>query len=208
MLAIINGAKLQHQKSARLSQEFWVVPKSTVSGEPDWLTQWRVEPEDLREQYNVPEDYDLSNVWVLDGGCPRAVLGKGVKRISFEDTLNNNMEANHGEDSCLSAGASGSTAAVAPASSAASAPAASAASAPRSAATAPANTAAPAPAEVPVTSVPLPSQTSSERLDEALPPPNKKQRVLKMMHSEEHPEDMETTSLEELIVKIKKGSQK
>jgi hypothetical protein len=53
VLDIIASQTLQHQKSARLSSDFWLVAKSSVVGEPRWLKQWRVSEEDLRDSFSA-----------------------------------------------------------------------------------------------------------------------------------------------------------
>ena len=187
VLAIIRSKQTALQSTASLSSEFWLFSKFGVVGEPAWFGEWGVTEQHLRDNFKVPADCDLDGFWIVDAGCPRHLLGKGTKRISFEEAIQTTMGGIPDAASAASAPASAALAPVAALAAEARslAPASAAPPAPVSAASAPAS-AAEAPAQ----------------------PPSKKQRVLKMMQSDDmhHAEDLEATSLEELISKIKKAA--
>ena len=227
VVAILGNAKTVVSQGARLSTDFVLVPKlnlfqsaagapasaaaapdNSAAGAPDWLQEWIVDEIELRATYHVPPDSDFSQHFICDGNIPAEVkgrLGKRLKKIAFEENAMTSMSAGkrdrQEEDPQYSAaGAPGPSAARAPRVAANSdlvtliVPTGAAAGAPEvAAAGAPAGAAAGAPA----------GAAASEE------PGIKRQRILKILRSEEQQvdsEEAENVILEELIKKIKKAA--
>ena len=188
VLAAIKSQKATHSNSASMSSDFFLVLKEHFSKTPSWLEKWETQEDELRKSFKVPMDCDLSTVWIVDGGCPREQLGKGVRRISFEQKLVSSQTTTAMDSlrAALPAAAiaSGSTA--------------------RREMDSP-----PLAREVSAASAPEVKVTAADtRQVEPKQPPSKKQRVLKLMQSDEQQpvEDIESASLEELIIKIKRAA--
>ena len=200
-LAVLASQKMHHETSAKMSQDFFVIMKQPV--EPEWLKDWSVNEEALRASCRVPEDCDLGGFWIVDGSCPRQLLGLGAKRLTFEDKLSRCMVADTGYKASAS-GAPVQAAAVAPAARTAA-----------RVATPPETI--PGPEDLPANAVGFltAEATGSGQTQPATPataapflPPTKKQRVLKLLHSEEQAsaEDREAMSVEDLLGRIKRAA--
>ena len=96
VLDIINSNKTESTSSSSLSADFWIIGRGGVTGTPDWLKEWQVTEAELRENYHIPAEVDLSEAYVLDGGCPRQVLGKGARRITFKEQMSPQTERRGG----------------------------------------------------------------------------------------------------------------
>jgi len=185
VLAIINSKVEQASSSARLSTEFYLVPSQNFPlGVPPELSRWHVLEQDIRANYQVPAETDLSAALIFDGACSQTLLGLRVKRMTFEDKLSRQwVVASSSAASAADADLEALPAAPAPAQAtptAACAPAAAKApTQPKAAAAKAASPAAAAPAAAAnATDTPSRPPESSE-------PAVKKARVLKMMGSED-----------------------
>jgi len=87
VLAVLATRTQKHTQQATMTTDFWLVPRGGWQGEPPWARDWCVTEEHLRQNFQVPEETDLSAVWIVDAGCPRHALGKGVKRMAFQDRV-------------------------------------------------------------------------------------------------------------------------
>ena len=93
MLAAIKNQKATHKNSTSMSSDFYLVLKEHCARTPSWLEKWESQDDELRKSFKVPIDCDLSSVWIVDAGCPREPLGRGVARITFEQRLATSMSA-------------------------------------------------------------------------------------------------------------------
>ena len=212
-----------------MSADFFIVPSQNLPTPiPQKVADFVVSLEDLKREYRVPEDTDLAGSILVDSGCPREVLGTGVKHTfeqSVEHTLTDAASAsgargNDGEpDSPASAADELSpNPAATPAPEKTKGPASESSTAAAKAAPKPAPalktaaTTAPASSAVEGARKPAPASSAVEgaqKDDEVVVlQTSKRARVLKMMHSEEHerPEETEANSWEELLNKIKKAA--
>ena len=188
VLAILRGAKAKVISGVRLTQEFALVPSSNIQGPvPDWLSDFIVTEEELRKNYRVPPESDFSNFIIVDGNGPLNRLGKRIRKIAFEEVAEFSMSSKGLADSDAPGGQP-----EAPEGGTGRQP--------------------PAPASPPISEVP-----PVKRLAAAAQAPdaegavvqasNKRQRVLKMMQSEEAPpEEAEASMLEDLVNKLKKAA--
>ena len=51
------------------------------------LKKWSISEAELRSSSQVPKDTDFGPTFILDGGCARQGLGRGVKSRAFSETL-------------------------------------------------------------------------------------------------------------------------
>ena len=91
VLAILSSRTQRHSHQATMTSEFWLVPRDGNPVDPLWARDWAVAEEHVRRNFQVPEETDLTAVWIVDAGCPRHILGRGVKRIAFQDRLETTM---------------------------------------------------------------------------------------------------------------------
>ena len=194
VLAILGQSQVQTATTARLSTEFLLVPKGNLGGKaPGWLQDFLVGEEELRSNYRVPAHCDFAAVFVVDPSCPAERLGKRVARMAFEQSFSHSLSAEGSADAPPSPAGEDETESAVP----------------------------PEPTPVPPTTESSPGTGSSSSgtvsvgpVDQANPgraaegPPSKKQRVLKMLISEEHHpvEEVEAQNLEDLIHRIKKAA--
>jgi len=208
VLALAASETTSHTTGAELSQSFTLIPKwnfGTPGGPPvempEWLSEWIVTEEELREDYEVPDDFDLSAVFLCDGGVDTTGL-KRVKTYVFKEKLETRMKGS-------SAGRQPTVSQTAPAGALPLRPtkrepgccapdsASSAAARPDSASSAAAR---------PPARLALQAGSAEE------PPevPSKRQRVLKAMLSDDGqsvpPEDQEAAAVGELVNKVKKAA--
>jgi hypothetical protein len=201
LLQILATKVNQVAKAASMTCTFLLVPKRNfgVAGLPSDLEQFVVPEKELRQDFEVPTDTDLSAVFVLDGGAPTAKLGRGVRKLTFSDTLSRSLTAS---------AASSSSAAPAPAPAAAepmpklaeteAAPDPEPEDSPVKVASAPAEPTARAAAQAPVASDDPGSSTA---------PDSKRRRLLKTMGSDEATaEEKEISSWEHLIAKVRSAA--
>jgi hypothetical protein len=194
--AILQSRTQQHSQQATMTTDFWLVPRAGCVAEPAWAKDWAVSEAHVRDNFQVPEEADLSAVWIVDAGCPRHALGRGVKRIAFQDRLATSMSHTPATPGGSSSAARPSeppwTPSGTPMPTGRTPPSAPALATPASAA---------APAPVPATPASAPATSAS-----APEVRTKRQRVLKAMMSDEivAPEELEAASMEELIAKIKR----
>ena len=196
VLAILGQSQVHTATTARLTTEFLLVPKANLGGKaPRWLQEFLVEEDEFRSNYRVPAHTDFAAVFVVDPSCPAERLGKRVARMAFEQSFSHTLTAEGSADAPPSPTGDGEGEASA---------------------------APPDPTPVPPTSGASPGTGSSSsgtvmigQLDQANParsaegPLSKKQRVLKMLISEEHHqplEEVEAQTLEDLIQRIKKAA--
>lgn len=194
VLAILGKSQVNTATTARLTTEFLLVPKGNFGGKPPgWLQEFLVGEDELRANYRVPAHSDFAAVFVVDPSCPAERLGKRVSRMAFEQSFSHSLSAEGSADAPPSpTGGGEEDSAVAP------------------------------------EPLPVSPKTRSSRgtgsassgtvlagqLDQANParpaegPPSKKQRVLKMLVSEEHQptEEVEAQTLEDLIQRIKRAA--
>ena len=196
VLDIINSNKQESTSSSSLSADFWIIGRAGVTGTPDWLKEWQVTEAELRENYQIPAEVDLSEAYVLDGGCPRQVLGKGARRITFKEQMSTRLQKRRRQN----AGGVASEGLPPPAAPAPVLPPSSAAVAPQSSAHSALAAAATAPDGNPLVPGGLPKDLQV----------SKKARVLKLLKSDEQPpaEEVEATNVEELINRMKKCAKK
>ena len=93
VLAAIKNQKATHSNSASMSSDFYLVLKEHFARPPSWLDTWVIQEDELLTSFKVPIDCDLSSVWIVDAGCPREPLGKGLKRITCEPSMVTTMSA-------------------------------------------------------------------------------------------------------------------
>ena len=88
VLAIIESQRVQHKSAANLTSDFWLVPRCNFpDGLPADLKKWSMSEAELRKSFQVPKDTDFGQSFILDGGCARQGLGRGVKSMGFSETL-------------------------------------------------------------------------------------------------------------------------
>ena len=229
--SIVNSAQIKHQSSTNMRTEFYLVPQSNFpKGLPVSLSQFAVQESSLRLDYDVPVDTDLNSVYILDAAAKRETLGLRVMMVSFTHSVSTTRtDKADGDDEKTAAvtEAPGSAAQAPGAGAAAAAPKApqSAAAAPGAAAAAPgaaaaapgAAAAAPGAAAVaPGTAAAAPAAPAPGATTPAAPAPSeappadmpsKRQRVMRMMASDEANEgagdEAEAASLEKVIKRIK-----
>ena len=194
VLAIIGKSEVETATTARLSTEFYLVPRANFGGKPPgWLEEFVVHEEELRSNYRVPAHSDFTAVWVVDQACPLTRLGKRVARMSFEQSFTQRMSAEGSaeappsprdeDESAEPPEVAGDTAGV---SSGNGSSGAGGSSSDRA------------------------GEASAPRALLAQPegPPSKKQRVLKILNSDDQQptDELEAQTLEDLIVRIKKAA--
>ena len=92
VLDIIRSQSMKHETVARLSAEFWVVQRSTFpNGPPPEVSENIVPEEELVQNYCVPKDVQLSDVLVVDMQCDRALLGRRVRKVVFQEAMSRQM---------------------------------------------------------------------------------------------------------------------
>jgi hypothetical protein len=96
ILAAAATMTLSSASSVKLTSDFYLVDKSSLSNEPQWLIDFRVSEEDLRYGNEVPVDTNFDAFWILDGSCPRESLPKASKRIAFVESLTRTMKGERG----------------------------------------------------------------------------------------------------------------
>lgn len=188
VLAIIATQTMQHQSAANLSSDFWVVPRANFpTGLPADLAKWSISEAELRENYKVPRDTDFGTAYLVDGGCSRQALGRGVKSMAFSETLTRVQQAPG--SAALAPGGGGSAGSGGddtPAEEAAppAAPEANAAGAADASATAPCAGGA-SPNDAAALALVVAKGAAGAAADPIVGPPSKRARVLRMMGSEE-----------------------
>ena len=192
VLAILREQTATHTSSAAVASEFYLVPREAVdpARPPAWMAEWAVTEKFVRDNYVVPEDVILDTWILVDGGCPRHLLGKGVKSMKFDEILSKTLVIPPERGAASAPAPDPSQVGAAEAGPRNEVPSAA------SSATAPANR-----------DVPRGQQRAAE-VPAITQPPSKRQRVLKLMHSDEakDPEDREAESLESLVQKIKRAA--
>ena len=87
VLAIIESQRVRHKSAANLTSDFWLVPRCNFpDGLPADLKKWSMSEAELRKSLQVP-DTDFGHSFILDEGCARQGLGRGVKSMGFSETL-------------------------------------------------------------------------------------------------------------------------
>lgn len=193
VLAIIASQELEHRSGAKISSDFLLVPRGNFpTGLPTDIAMWHVSEADIRSGYQVPQDVDFGTAWIVDAGCPRSGLGRGVKTISFQEILARVSRA--GVDAC----GSGEPVPPSPVELPAVAP-------PESGDLVAPGTAASAPGSV--DSVALVAAASTPGSDTG-GPPSKRARVLRMMGSDDGitAEELEAASWEQLLGKVRSAA--
>lgn len=187
ILAILGQSQVSTASTARLTTEFMLVPKGNFGGDaPGWLQEFLVPESELRRNYRVPAHSDFSAVFVVDPSCPAERLGKRVARMAFEQTFSQTLTAEGSADAPPSpTGEDEADYAVLPDTTSVH---------PRSGSSLGTESSS--------------SGTATAPVRPAEGPPSKKQRVLKLLVSEEHlpSEEVEAQTLEDLIQRIKKAA--
>jgi len=130
ILAALKTSKVLSTSGCQLSTESYLVLKDNVGTPiPDWVQEWGVSEEDVRENYQVPEETNFKKWYIIDCACPREQLGKGVKKIAFKEAFTRSLST--ADPAAVPAAAAlAETAAAAPVVTAAAAPVVTAAAAP------------------------------------------------------------------------------
>jgi len=202
VLAAIESLKLKHSTATELSQDFFLVPKDNVDPAAPFLKKWLRTEKDLRARFEVPAESDFANVLIVDAGCSRERLGPDTTRMNFHQKFSKTFSLPSAVRTAVSPDpADGSLAS---------------ASAPESAFTLESAAEAPdggvsagsASSAGPASSQVLLARTSSVLSPSAEPTATKKQRVLKMMQSDEHmgSEEVEATTVEQLVQRVKQAA--
>ena len=189
------------QDGVRWTIEFYLVPKANFADKrPPWLQEFLLTEEELRRNYKVSPHTELSVVFVVDQACELKRLGKRVGRLAFEQSFSHR----------LSVQGAGS---VAPPSDEEpdETPAAASATATPGAALVPGIALASSGGAGPRSALEdgvAPPVSAGAAPEVVTGPPSKRQRVLKMLQSEEKEpvEEREAGNLEELMHRIKKAA--
>jgi hypothetical protein len=84
---------MKHFTSTTVSQDFYLFPKNSVDRNAEWLKTWQVSEKDLRSRFRVPEETYFGSCIIVDGGCPRKLLGRNIPKITLAaDGSNNDSE--------------------------------------------------------------------------------------------------------------------
>ena len=86
VIRIIEGQTEGTKEAAKISMEYWLVPKTNFSGRemPAEMVENLVDPEELKKQMDRgAETWDLTHAFVVDLVCPRNLLGQNVRKIEF-----------------------------------------------------------------------------------------------------------------------------
>jgi len=90
--AILNSSQVRQESSARISVDFWIVPAGNLPKPlPADVAPFFMAEDALRKSYRVPVETGWGDSIVLDAGCPRKLLGKGVRRMTFEEKLSHSL---------------------------------------------------------------------------------------------------------------------
>jgi hypothetical protein len=201
VLAVLVSQQMQHEASSKMCNDLFVIMKQPV--EPHWLKDWGVSEEELRASCRVPEDCDLCGFWIVDGSCPRELLGRGAKRLTFEDKVSRNMVVDSGSAaSAMSAPVAAAARAHAPWTGAG-------VHAPAATIPGPVPTAATlAAASAAETAVAVATAAAEAATAAAVQPPTKKQRLLKLLRSEKQAsaDDREAECVEDILSRIKRAA--
>ena len=92
ILAIAQQSQVTMQDGTRLTRDFYLVPRNNFPDKcPPWLQEFLVTEQELRDTHKVPDDTDLAAVFIVDGSCELKRLGKRVTRLSFEQSFSHRL---------------------------------------------------------------------------------------------------------------------
>ena len=88
VMRVINSQRLEHASSSSFAATFFWAPVANFpNGLPPDVQGWLTSEAEVRASHTVPVDTEFRGCYILEGGCPRAALGRGVRTMTFKETL-------------------------------------------------------------------------------------------------------------------------